>query len=135
MITTILLDVGGTIFIKDEHGNGIINPAIKYLCTHIPKSIEMVLVSDTEVFDIPPLMQQFIPELENKKMFIKKDQPWIDKTKPKTYLKVCEVINKKAIECVLIDNEEIFRSAAESAGIKTYNVDMDSILQCLGNIQ
>ena len=135
MITTILLDIGGTVFIKKPDGLGTINPAIIYLNQHIPETIQVVILSDTDMFDVPELLQKTFPELKYNDVYTKMMHPWIDKTKPETYARICETINRKPSECVLIDNLPEFRSAAEITGIKTYNIDQDSINRLLEDLK
>lgn len=127
MTTSLLLDIGGTVFIKKPDGIGMINPAIVYLNKYIPSSIKVVILSDTDMFDIPELLQKTFPELKYDDIYTKMMYPWIDKTNPETYLKACELIGKNPSECVLIDNLPEFRSAAERVGIKTFNIDQNSI--------
>lgn len=135
MITTILLDVGGTIYIKKTDGMGVVNPAISYLNTHLPKTYSLILLSDTDEFDVPDLLHKTFPELHYDDVYTKMLYPWIDKTRPQTYLQVCELIQKKPEECVLIDNLLEFRTAAETAGIKTCDVDQNSIEKLLQELQ
>lgn len=135
MITTLFLDAGGTIFIKDSDGIGIINPAIIYLNQNIAKSIKVIILSDTDVFDIPKLLQQAFPDLHYNDIYTKMMYPWIDKTKPETYKKVCNLIGKDPTECVLIDNEVVFKDAAAAVGIKTYSIDQQSIEEFLNSIK
>lgn len=135
MTTTLLLDIGGTVFIKKPDGIGMINPAIVYLNNNIPSSIKVVILSDTDMFDIPELLQKTFPELKYDDIYTKIMYKWIDKTKPKTYLKVCALIGKNPSECVLIDNLPEFRSAAERVGIKTYDVNQDSVKYFLESLK
>jgi len=135
MITTLLLDIGGTVFIKKPDGIGMINPAIVYLNNNIPSSIKVVILSDTDMFDIPELLQKTFPELKYDDIYTKMMYPWIDKTTSETYLKVCELIGKNPSECVLIDNLPEFRSAAEHVGIKTYNIGQNSIEEFLKSLK
>ena len=137
MITTILLDIGGTTFIKKSDGMGTINPAIIYLNDNIPSSVHIVILSDTDAFDIPKLLQQAFPGLRYDDVYTKMIYPWIDKTKPETYSKVCEMIEKQPSECVFIDNLPEFRAAAETIGIKIYGVDIEAIktILHLNNLQ
>lgn len=135
MITTILLDIGGTVFIKKPDGLGTINPAIIYLNQHIPETIQVVILSDTDMFDVPELLQKTFPELKYNDVYTKMMYPWIDKTKSETYTRICETINRKPSECVLIDNLPEFKSAAEAVGIKTYNIDQDSINRLLEDLK
>lgn len=135
MITTILLDIGGTVFIKMPDGLGTINPAIIYLNQHVPETIQVVILSDTDMFDVPELLQKTFPELKYNDIYTKMMNPWIDKTKPETYARICETINRKPSECVLIDNLPEFRSAAEITGIITYNIDQDSINRLLEDLK
>jgi len=134
MLTTLFLDVGGTIYIKNELGLGTLNPAILYLLDHIPKNIEICIISDTETFDVAELFKRDIPTLATKKIFTKKDYSWIKKNDPETYLSVCRLLNKEPSSCALIDNQEDFRSAAEQAGFITFGVSQNEILRCLGNL-
>lgn len=127
MITTLFLDIGGTVFIKKEDGTGTINPAIIYLNKHLPKNISVVLLSDTEQFDVPELLAKTFPELDYDEVYTKMIYPWIDKTKAETYLKICDLIQKNPSECALVDNQDDFKQAAESAGIKTYGIDQHAI--------
>lgn len=127
MITTLFLDIGGTVFIKKEDGTGMINPAIIYLNKQLPKNISVVLLSDTEQFDVPELLSKTFPELEYDAVYTKMMYPWIDKTKSETYVKICNLIQRDPGECVLIDNQDDFKQAAESAGIKTYGIDQHAI--------
>lgn len=135
MITTLLLDAGGTIFIKKSDGMGIVNPAIIYLNNNIPSSIHVVILSDTDAFDISKLLQQTFPDLHYDNIYTKMMYPWIDKTKPETYKKVCGLIGKDPTECILIDNEVVFKDAAAAVGIKTYNIDQQSIEEFLNNLK
>ncbi len=135
MITTLLLDAGGTIFIKNSDGMGIINPAITYLNKNIPSSIHVVILSDTDTFDIPKLLQQGFPDLHYDDIYTKMMYPWVDKTKPETYLKVCNLIKKNPSECALIDNEVVFKNAATVVGIKTYNIDQQSVGEFLKDLK
>jgi FMN phosphatase YigB (HAD superfamily) len=135
MITTILLDIGGTVFIKMPDGLGTINPAIIYLNQHVPETIQVVILSDTDMFDVPELLQKTFPELKYNDVYTKMMNPWIDKTKSETYTRICETINRKPSECVLIDNLPEFKSAAEAVGIKTYNIDQDSINRLLEDLK
>ncbi len=127
MITTVLLDIGGTVFIKKPDGTGMINPAIVYLNDNLPKSMSVVLLSDTDEFDVPELLKKTFPNLHYDDVYTKMMYSWIDKTIPETYTKVCELIKRNPSECVLIDNLPEFRSPAEMVGIKTYDVDINSI--------
>ena len=127
MIKTIFLDVGGTIYIKDNAGAGMLNPAIGLLLESIPKSAEIIILSDTDVFDVPKLLGRDFPELAGRKIFTKKDYPWIDKTDPETFLRVCSITGKNPQECVLVDNETPFRNAAELAGILTFGITPEEI--------
>lgn len=135
MITTLLLDIGGTVFIKKSDGTGTINPAIVYLNENIPNFIKIIILSDTDMFDVPELLQKTFPELKYSDIYTKMMYPWIDKTTPETYIKVCELIEKNPMECALIDNLPEFRSAAESVGIKTYNIDQNSIEEFLESLK
>ncbi|HQV64886.1 MAG TPA: hypothetical protein PKZ56_01515 [Candidatus Paceibacterota bacterium] len=135
MITTILLDIGGTVFIKMPDSLGTINPAIIYLNQHVPETIQVVILSDTDMFDVPELLQKTFPELKYNDVYTKMMYPWIDKTKPETYERICETIKRNPSECVLIDNLSEFRSAAEAIGIKTYDVDQDSINRLLEDLK
>lgn len=127
MITTLLLDVGGTMYIKNEKGQGQINPAIHQLLEHLPKNIVTLIVSDTEIFDIPLLIARDFPILEPAQVFSKKTHPWIDKTNPDTYRNICTLLHINPSECLLIDNQSDFRSAAESTGIATYGITSEEI--------
>ncbi len=134
MITTLLLDIGGTVYIKNQTGFGEINPAILYLLENIPPTITTVIVSDTETFDIHELLMRDVPQLANCAIFSKKDFPWIDKTKPETYLKICEQIHTNPIDCALIDNQENFRIAAQQAGITPFGVSQEETLRFLQSL-
>ena len=127
MITTLLLDVGGTIYIKNDQGLGEINPAITFLLEKLPSTIQIVIVSDTETFDITELMHRDLPILESSKIFSKKLYPWIDKTQPETYSQVCKELNTTPVNCILVDNQSDFRSAAEKSGIETFGITKDEI--------
>ncbi len=131
MITTLLLDVGGTIYIKNNQGLGEINPAITYLLEKIPSTVQIVIVSDTETFDIEELMHKDLPRLESSNIFSKKLYPWIDKTQPETYSRICNELHTTPMSCVFIDNQSDFRSAAEKSGIKTFGITQGEIESCL----
>ena len=135
MITTILLDIGGTVFIKKPDGTGTINPAIIYLNKHVPNSVQVVILSDTDMFNVPELLQETFPELRYDAIYTKMMHSWIDKTKPETYTRICKTINKDPSECILIDNLSEFKSAAETIGIKTYDIDQDSINRLLKDLK
>lgn len=134
MITTLLLDAGGTIFIKKPDGMGTINPAIINLNKNIPKSITVVILSDTDTFDIEKLLQQLFPDLHYSNIYTKMMYPWIDKTKAETYKSICDLIKRPPTECALIDNDDTFKKSAETAGITTYGIDQQSIDQLLKDL-
>ena len=124
---TLILDVGGTIFIKDSTGHGMINPAITYLVKNINPAVRIVILSDTDLFDIPKLLSDFIPELHYEYLFYKRNDSWIDKTTPETYTRVCKIIKKTPEMCVFIDNDTIFKKAAAVAGVLTYGISQTEI--------
>lgn len=128
---TLILDVGGTIFIKDDTGHGIVNPAITYLVKNINPAVRIVILSDTDLFDVPKLLSDFIPELHYEYLFYKGQDPWIDKTTPETYMRVCEIIKTSPEKCIFIDNDAIFKKAANKAGILTYGIDQSEIEQVI----
>lgn len=134
MITTLLLDVGGTMYTKNDQGQGQINPAINHLLAHLPKSITIVMVSDTELFDIPMIIARDFPILQSNQVFSRKTQPWIDKTDPSTYQHICTLLHVNPSECLLIDNQSDFRSAAETAGIRTYGITSEEINKVLAMV-
>lgn len=134
MITTLFLDIGGTIYIKNQAGFGEINPAILYLLKNIPATITIVVVSDTETFDIHELLMRDIPNLATCTLFSKKDFPWVDKTKPETYLNICEQLHITPTDCALIDNQENFRTAAQQVGITPFGVSQEEILRFLRSL-
>ncbi len=131
MIKTIFLDVGGTIYIKNNDGIGMINPAIDLLLKGTPKNIEIIILSDTDVFDVPALLKRDLPELSECRMFIKKDYPWIDKTTTQTFLRAASLAEKNPAECALVDNETVFRDAAESAGLLTFGITPEEVERLL----
>lgn len=134
MIKNILLDVGGTIFIKDEHDMGVINPAIVHLVENITPEIPIIVISDMAEFNVPKILDQLFPALKPIAIYYRGEYEWIDKTKPQTYTRVCELMNIIPTESILIDNDESFRSAAMLAGITTYDTDMISIQKVLSII-
>lgn len=131
MKKTIFLDVGGTIFIKDSQGNGMLNPAIIYLVENIPPKIPVIVVSDMIEFNVPELLQKLFPLLKPTKIFYRGEYPWIDKTKPETYTHICNLIQTTPFECILIDNEQDFREPAATIGIKTFDIHQSDIEKVL----
>lgn len=126
-----MLDVGGTIFIKDSTGHGMINPAIIYLVNNINPTVRIVVLSDTDLFDVPKLLSDLIPELHYEYLFYKGKDSWIDKTTPETYTRVCQIIETIPEKCVFIDNDATFKKAATKAGILTHGIDQSEIEQVI----
>lgn len=131
MIKNILLDVGGTVFIKDSHDIGIINPAIAHLVENVSPKVPIIVISDMTEFNVPKILHQFFPLLKPTAIFYRGEYDWINKTKPETYTRVCEIMNIIPVESILIDNDESFRSTAKEIGILTFNTDMISIQEVL----
>lgn len=134
MITTLLLDIGGTMYVKNDQGQGQINPAINHLLAHLPKSITIVIVSDTELFNIPMLIARDFPILKSNQVFSRKTHQWVNKTEPGTYQHICALLHVNPSECLFIDNQPDFRSAAETAGITTYGVSLEEINKVLAMV-
>lgn len=131
MTKTLLLDIGMTVYIKNEQGSGIINPLIRKLLKKIPPEVKIVPISDTSLKGVPEILVSDFPEMAKNPIFVKERFPWINKEDPDTYIKVCEMIGEKTENCILLDDREEFRRAATATGIVSFGVTPDEITRCL----
>jgi FMN phosphatase YigB (HAD superfamily) len=131
MINTLFLDIGGTLYIKNNQGEGMLNPALVELLEKIPSFVHVVIVSDTEIFNIKDLLARDFPSLHPYKLFIKKDYPWMKKTNPETYFRIMKRLGVDANQCALVDNQEDFRQAAKESGILTFDIQREEIKRLL----
>lgn len=122
-------------YIKNKQGLGELNPAVSYLIEKLLPHINIVVFSDTDIFDIPTLITRDFPALQGCKIFSNKTHPWIDKTKPETYTQLCSFIETDPSNCLLIDNQLDFRTAAEAVGITSFGITQDEIDRALLVIQ
>ena len=131
MSKILLLDIGMTVYIKNNQGSGMINPIMLEFIGKIPDSIRIIPLSDTSLTGVPRIIVRDFPRLSKTTIYVKERFPWINKEDPETYLKVCKLEQVDPNQCVFVDDREEFRSAARKVGILAFGVSREEVDRCL----